>query len=179
MKPKCFDPRRKISGQAVLKNMPAVRQQALGEYLGNHTLKEAEAWLRKTYHMGRIGTSTASISNWFSWYRRVRRFETNASTVEAILEDLKKHHPKITEDELFAHGQRMFESMAIDQEDGDAWTKLQTLRLKAASVKIDQRRLDLLEKRAAQAEAAEKAAGDSTLTPEEKSARIRQIFGLQ
>jgi len=50
-------------------------------------------------------------------------------------------------------------------------------RLKQQEIRIDQRRLELLERRAKQAEQAEEVAG-SELSAEQKQERIKQIFGI-
>lgn len=169
---------RKVPPRSRLKTMTAASQEDLALYLSNHTLAEASEYLQQHYKTGRVGTSAACISRWFAWYRRVQRFETNSATIEALIELDKRKDPSLTEQALFERGQRMFSAMAIDQEDADAWQKIQILRLKAAESKRDERKLVILEKRAAQAEAAEAAVRDVNLTPEQKQERIRQIFGL-
>lgn len=55
---------------------------------------------------------------------------------------------------------------------------LYELVLKAHAQRLDERRMHLLEQKAAAAAAAESTVRDSTLTPEEKERRIREIFGL-
>jgi hypothetical protein len=50
--------------------------------------------------------------------------------------------------------------------------------LKAKKLELDERKVALLEQKAKQAEEAEKALGDSDLTPEQKQQRLRQIFGM-
>jgi hypothetical protein len=50
--------------------------------------------------------------------------------------------------------------------------------LKAKKLELDERKVALLEAKAKQAEEAEKALGDSDLTPEQKQQRLRQIFGM-
>lgn len=55
---------------------------------------------------------------------------------------------------------------------------LYELVLKAQAQRLDERRIDLLEKKAAAADAAAAAMKDRTLSAEEKEARIKEIFGL-
>ncbi len=55
---------------------------------------------------------------------------------------------------------------------------LYELVLKAQAQRLDERRIDLLEKKAAAADAAAAAMQDRTLSAEEKEARIKEIFGL-
>ncbi|MEM0964800.1 MAG: hypothetical protein AAGJ81_01445 [Verrucomicrobiota bacterium] len=50
--------------------------------------------------------------------------------------------------------------------------------LKSRDQALDSRRLELLEKKAAQADEAKKVTEDKTLTPEEKQAKHKQIFGI-
>ena len=51
------------------------------------------------------------------------------------------------------------------------------LKLQRAQVQLDERRVSLLEKKAAQADATEKVLTDAELTPEERAARIKEIYG--
>lgn len=53
------------------------------------------------------------------------------------------------------------------------------LRLKEREVAINERRIALLETRAAQADKAEGITRDETLTPEQRAAKLREIFGLR
>lgn len=55
---------------------------------------------------------------------------------------------------------------------------LYNLVLKAQAQHLEERRVSLLEKKAAAADAAQAALRDSTLTDEEKQARVKEIFGL-
>lgn len=52
------------------------------------------------------------------------------------------------------------------------------LILKARDQDLEERRVQLLEARAAQADEAQKAIKNEALTPEERDARLKQIFGL-
>jgi hypothetical protein len=56
------------------------------------------------------------------------------------------------------------------------WAKLQR---KDAELAMDRERLELLKRKAAQAETAEGIVRDTTLTPEEKMRRFRQTFGME
>jgi len=51
--------------------------------------------------------------------------------------------------------------------------------LERERLEIDRRKLALLEKKAEQADEAAGVAGDQELTPEQKSARIKEIFGIR
>ena len=55
---------------------------------------------------------------------------------------------------------------------------LYELVLKAQAQRLDERRVVMLEKKAAAADAAADAVKDKTLSPAEKEARIKEIFGL-
>lgn len=52
------------------------------------------------------------------------------------------------------------------------------LDLKAEQVAVDQRKLALLERKAAAFDAAQKVSADTALSPEEKEAEYRRIFGM-
>ncbi|MEN9841911.1 MAG: hypothetical protein RL376_1711 [Verrucomicrobiota bacterium] len=53
------------------------------------------------------------------------------------------------------------------------------LRLKEREVTLGERRIALLEKKAAQAEAAEGVTRDETLTPAQRETKLKEIFGLK
>lgn len=55
---------------------------------------------------------------------------------------------------------------------------LYNLVLKGQRMRLDSRKVDLLEKKAAQADAAAAALQDTALTPEERERRVREVFGL-
>lgn len=56
--------------------------------------------------------------------------------------------------------------------------KARDQELAVQATKLEERRIALLEKKAAQAEQAEKALTESGLSAEEREKRMRQIFGL-
>lgn len=72
----------------------------------------------------------------------------------------------------------VFDLAASPKTDAKTLNVLMGLVLKAESLKQDDRRLKLLEQRAAQADKAQEAAADTGLTPEEKMQKIRAVFGM-
>lgn len=72
----------------------------------------------------------------------------------------------------------VFDLAASPKTDAKTLNVLMGLVLKAESLKQDDRRLKLLEQRAAQADKAQETASDSKLTEEEKMQKIRAIFGM-
>lgn len=72
----------------------------------------------------------------------------------------------------------VFDIAASPKPDAKTLNVLMGLVLKAESLKQDDRRLKLLEQRAAQADKAQATASDSKLTEEEKMQKIRAIFGM-
>ena len=66
----------------------------------------------------------------------------------------------------------------MQENDAETYVKLAGVRRGTAEIQIKQRRLSLEEKKLRQAEAAKDVTKDTTLTPEEKEMRYREIFGL-
>jgi hypothetical protein len=189
MKP--IEPTRKARSDAVLKTLPDDTQAGLAAFLKDHSLKEGIVWLKQTHG---VSITQSNLSTWLSWYQAMQRFQSIAASVEAITAAFKASHPGVTDAELFAMGQRIFSEVAIATEDAKTWVGVQNVTLAktdldrkaaadknrsataAARIEISQRKLALLEAKAAQADAAEKVNGER-LSPEEYKRRMREIFG--
>lgn len=164
---------RKPRSDAVLKTLPPKRQQQIVDYALGHSLADTVEWLRADG----LKTSNAALSEFCSWYQLRQRLDQMGSTVETLVENLRRRQPGLSPEELFGIGQTLFGALAIQSHDPKTWLGTQRLALKQREIQLDERRIRLLEQKAAQADQAEEVA-KSDLTPEQKAARFKEIFGI-
>ncbi|MDR3459561.1 MAG: hypothetical protein P4N60_19195 [Verrucomicrobiae bacterium] len=183
---------KKPSALAVLKNLSPERQAEVWSRL---TVKTATwqdtsyAAVRKWLAADGIKTSEASLSDFYSWYPLQQQFRADEVTTESLLEQLKAEIPNLTEEQLDELGQRTFSLLAIRNQDLHGFVTVRSARthaqLENAKLKLrekkltqDERKIVLMEKKAAAFDAAKKVTDNKTLTPEEREAEYRRIFGM-
>jgi hypothetical protein len=127
---------KKPRGDSKLKTLPAERQSAIAEYALGCTLAETVKWLKDDG----LQTSAAALSEFLSWYGLQRRLERNNSTVDSLLEDLKRERPEITPEQLDVAGQMFFTKLAIAEEDSLAWKRAQDVKVKMGALDLGRQR---------------------------------------
>ncbi len=168
---------RKRRSDSPLWSLPEKKQAEIIGFLREHSLQDAAEWL------GREGiqTSDTALSRFRAAYETRQSVSEQEATLEVVAEESrqgsKDGEGTLTEDELFAFGQRKFAAKAIRNNDGLEWHRMQRLRQNEEWLALEGRRVHLLEHKAEQAEQAEQVAR-TPLTPEEKEERIKQIFGI-
>jgi hypothetical protein len=169
---------RKPNSNSVLKTLPAERQADIFERL-NQPAGEGGGYAATVKWLKEDGvtTSKTALSEFFSWYSLSAQLARNASTVETLLEDYVKDNPELPPEKIQAMGQAFFSAMSLAQQDPAAWVQVQRLNLQRAAIALDERRIALLEKKAAQADATEKVLRNTDLTPEERASAIKEIYG--
>jgi len=167
------EPVKKPRSDSRLKTLPEGEQAALAEYLTSHGLADTREWLAARG----VKTSVAALSDFNGWYSLRRRLERRGTVVETLLEGLKERQPELSAEQVFEIGQGLFAALAIEEQDVGTWFKTQKLSLERRGLSQEERRIVLLEKRAAQAEQAQAVVG-SDLSPEEQRNRLKEIFGL-
>ena len=164
----------KPRSDAVLKTLPPERQAAIAEHLASHSLAETRAWLKADG----LTTSTAALSQFLAWYSLRQQLSRNETVVETLLAELKQSNPAIAPESIEAAGQSFFTALALQQQDPKAWALAQGIAIRKKQMHLDERKLALLEKKAAQADAARKVTENGALTPEQREAEYRRIFGM-
>jgi len=102
-----------------------------------------------------------------------------ASAAEDIVQHAKRWPEYFTEAAIDALRQRSFELLIAPKLDTKAVKELLNLLLKVQSQHLEERKLALHEKQLLEkAQRAEAIAKDTTLTPEERERRMKEIFGL-
>ncbi|MGA3268878.1 MAG: hypothetical protein ABSE16_18915 [Verrucomicrobiota bacterium] len=185
---------RKTRSDAKLKTLPEYRQAAIERYALNHSLDQTVKWLRHN----RLRVSANALSR-FLKVRRQRKLQSElllgikscadqchevekafAKNPAPKFETLIKLHRVLTF-QLTKHGQADPDLLSLANK--FTRTMLAALstqtkaRLGGQNLALQERRVKLLEKKAAQAEATEKVLTDRDLSPKEIQRRLRIIYG--
>jgi hypothetical protein len=165
----------KARGDAVLKNLPDALQEELYQYLRRNTQEKALAWLATSHG---IKTSARALTGFWQWYPRsafLRNAESFASTLEKTIRKLPEL--KITGQQASEIAEVTFELQAAQDRDPELFLALQKGKANREKLRLESRRVALLEQKAAQADKAKEVNDDASLTEAEKLHRYRQIFG--
>lgn len=143
----------------------------LAMYLECNGLEDAQQWLAARG----VEVSLQNISEYYRLhvlpYKWVR-METAAAVLSKVGGD------KVTDAAHRAVAQRVFELSTDPKADPELLARFYKLMNDGQATAQNERKLALLEKKAAAADAAAEAVKDGSLSPAEKEARIREIFGL-
>jgi hypothetical protein len=129
------------------------------------------------------------LSQFWSWYAVKLQLAKNESAVSALVEEYKSTNPDATPEQLQIIGQTFFTALALQQQDSQVWIATQRLNLDRDSARTrfelerqklsqSERKIVLLEKKAAAFDQAKGVMGDAALTEEQKAARMRELFGM-
>lgn len=166
---------KKPRGEAILKNLPDALQERLWQFARRNTGAKTCAWLMENHG---VKVSEATLSVWFSWYPRsltLRMAASSASELEATLRKLPEL--KISAEQATQVAAVSFELQAAQDRDADLFMALQKGKLERARLALDERKVKLLEAKAALADQAKAVTSDAELTDEQKLTRFKQIFG--
>jgi len=138
---------------------------------GGVGLQEAQAWLAERG----VQVSAQSVSEYYRLHvlpGKWRRMEASAAVLNKVKAD------DVADAARRAMAQRVFELSVDTGADPKLLATFYKLMLDGEAMAQNGRRLALLEKKAAAADAARHAAEDTGMDAEGKLARIREIFGL-
>jgi hypothetical protein len=128
-----------------------------------------------------VSTSLAALSGYYSTVcssALLARRQRAMATADAIAAEASARPGQFDQATIDALKQRAFELAVAPQADPRDVKSLFTLVLKSRDQDLVERRVKLLETKAAQADAAAGALNDTKLTPEERMTRMKEIFGL-
>jgi len=167
---------RKPRTDSKLKTLPAETQRQIFELLRGVPYRKAVAEVREKFG---VETSVGALAEFYSWFPLSRGLEQAASFAEQ-LEKMAKADPQLAgkSEEISRFAQIAFEARAVETQDPELYVELAKLRIKREANTLQERRVKILEAKAAKADAAEQVANDSTLTEEERTKRLRQIFRM-
>jgi hypothetical protein len=162
-----------------LKRLPLPLMAALVDRLGQPgvTAKDALAWLAE--QPDGVRSSAAALSQSWDWIvARVAAWKREQQA-SAFMEAAKEQFPELSQEQIFALGQKHFAMASIAASDARSWQAVQKLDLDKKSLALDEQKFqretaELFLKWYADRRAAEVA--NSTSSHAEKIARLGQLM---
>ncbi len=173
---------RKPRSDSVIESLPAAQREQVSAWLSEQNLSYSEVVAKLADAFG-VRTSVGALQTWFTRIERPRQY---ASAKGAADEFAGLMEGNFDEANIRLAKQLAFEFLSSPSPSIGAAKALlkivgDSAKLKLAQEKVglDARKVAILEARARQADAAEEVTANVKLTPEQKTARIREIFGLR
>jgi hypothetical protein len=175
----------KPRSDARLKSLPAHQREQLIRWLTDDNLSYADAKERLWQDM-RVKTSTAALSQFYATECFTLRYSQAREIAETVGDAIATDPEKFDEATIALIKQKAFERAVAKSGDIDELGILfkmlgdsAKLAIKQKELALGERRVALLEKKAALADEAEKITRDDTLTPAQREAKMREVFGLK
>lgn len=189
------EPNTTVRADAKLQNLPEAALDELWalrhpEIEGDKvwTLTDVAAWVPGRFN---FQVSTSAVGNFYQWLELKRRMDARNVLADQLKLALAQD-PNFSEEQIKKAGQKLFMAEGIIEKDARVFKAMadstqddarlaqnrEIIQLKKAAGKRDERKLAILEKKAAQADAAQGVSNDGTLTDEEKAAKLKQIFRM-
>jgi hypothetical protein len=128
--------------QAVLKNLPKEKQDAIWDYRfgkPRHTQLQTVQWLRDDG----IQTSTGSLSYWERSYAVTRKMDDNQAVTEQLVERGKAEGWIKTAEEEQAIAQCFFTRLAAQDMDPKTWFLMQSLNLEKEKIALTAQKIEI------------------------------------
>jgi hypothetical protein len=109
--------------RSALRQLPEERLEEIVNYLQDHTYPQTVEWLKSAG----VTTSETSLLRLRRWFHSEQGNLANRKLVDQAVAEKKKENPNMTDEELFAYGQRRFAELALDQEDSLTWSRTQRI----------------------------------------------------
>lgn len=172
---------KEIRADAKLKNLPEGKLDEL--WLMRHPLDGGK---KKTYAQIKVllpkqfglTASSSTLSDFYAWLKQKRRTEAARMRAEQAKRQLLEQNPDAAPEELERLGQMIFTSETVEDGDIKGFVALLKASNTRRKLEIEERRVKLLEEKAAKADQAEGIIQDDSLTEEEKAANMRALFGM-
>jgi hypothetical protein len=182
---------RKKRGDSILDKLQPALQEDLTAYGESHTLDETLVWLRERG----VKISRSALARWLDGRRTAAlhdRILRSIATGAELIRDCEREYgrnPAPSVDQLIRLFRTLVMQLAASGAADPDFLRLaapmmsqvleaERLAVKRQELLLDERRVAVLERRAAAADAAEKVAADDSISAEDRMARIRDIFGL-
>lgn len=170
---------RRPRSDAALMSLPEETQAELFEFVDGHRadgLRKIRVALQEEKG---IAVSLATLSNWLNWYSLRAKISSTAAMADDLARILKERPDlKLDDAQIMRASQAFFEAKAMQESDAKTYVALAAVRRGAAELRLKERRIALEERKLRQAEEAEGVAKRADLSPAEKEARIKEIFGV-
>lgn len=185
---------RKPHSTSKLKTLPRepgsgmISQRELIEWLRQpgHSHEGAVSYLQAEWD---LKTSEGALSEFWSWWHVTQRLERAESHAAAVEDTLGKLNAGLTAERILEAGNIAFMAKASEEEDPKVFGAMAKIALAnrkdkarfahdGAKLKLEERRIKLLERKAEQADTAKATMQNTALTMEQKHAKLRETFGL-
>lgn len=173
---------RKPRSDSKLDALSEEQQAQLAEWLAVENLSYAAAKEKVREEFG-VSTSVAALQSFYSRFAAPWKYARSKEAADSFAELMAGNYDEAT---IKAAKQLAFDSLSSPTPDLKAAKTLLKIVGDSAKLKISQdkltldgRKVALLEKKAAQADAAEGVTRDETLTPEARERKLKEIFGLK
>lgn len=164
---------RKRRADSPLTRLPKATREKILDLLDRHTLEEAVPLLKQDFS---LATSRTALSRFYAseaFRRSLEQARDFAMTIVGETESLKH----LDEAAKAALARKVFD-LAVDRAaSAKDLARLTLIQQRDKTIALEERRIVLLEQKAAQAAQAEQIV-QSAATPEEKQQKLRAIFGM-
>lgn len=137
---------------------------------------------------GIVVSSLDTLSRFYKWLGLKRRFRERNDAIRQLQEEMR-NDPQFTEDQIKKVGRRLFLTESVVDKNGKLFMDMvkigqndvkleqndQKIAISREVVELDKRRLEILERKAAQTDAAKEVIKQK-LNPEEENRRLREIL---
>lgn len=177
---------KKPRADAKLITLPKDVQRAVAERLDRESQAKVRAWLLEAHQ---VDVSPATLTAFYQWWHSRRILESVASDSnqfkQTLLELKAAGELNFSDETAGAIAQAYFEHQSVRREDPKLYAMMKVRRqtdrsldLREREVKVKERAIAVLEQKAAQADKAKAIAEDKTLTEEQRTQRMREVFLL-
>ena len=175
---------KKPRSDSVLDSLPPERREQLVRWLVDENLKYPEAVVRVWEKFG-VKTSVSALQKFYSRRCFTLRSSQAKDFADLVVTEAKKSGNNFDSATLALVKQRAFECVYAGNGKISELAILAgivgdsaKLELKRQELALGERRVAVLERKAAMADAAQGVVTDQTLTEEQKAARLREIFRM-
>ena len=175
-------PLKKPRADSRLKNLPEEHQETLylllhptDEDTKPYTFEQLAVHILEEYG---FEPSLSSLSEWRRWYALKLRMENAQARAEQARERLLMEDPEAAEEALDRQARLVFKAEAVENRDPLSWVRVKKTQQTDKALTHDDRRIALLERKAAERDKASEVVSDETLSAEEKATRLKQIFRM-
>lgn len=170
---------RRPRSDSILMSLPDDRQRELFDFCDGLRTEGLRAMREKLDAEKGVKVSLGTLSNWLNWYSLKSKMQSVAEMADDLARILKETPGiDLTDDGVMRAAQAYFEMRSMKENDSGLFVKMAKVRKGTAEIRLKERRLTLEEKKARQADDAKEVTKNSSLSPEEKEQRYREIFGL-
>lgn len=171
---------KEIRADAKLKNLPPEDLDLLWEFRnpgpGGKKLTFSKIRVEIPLRFG-FSVSQSTLSDFYAWLRLKRQWDRAVATAEQARIEMAKD-ASYSDADLDKFAERVLKAEAMEQGNAKAYVAIAKVQMTRSKLSLDERRVAILEAKAAQADKASEVINDGKLSEEEKSARIKQLFRM-